>query len=245
MSAIRAVGDRHPGQYLPFWKEACSAGSGRACRYAAYLVDAYCHNGSGWACNEDGIQLARSGRPAAAIFQRGCELGLPSACANAKRGPAGSEPLVRSGPRVADLPVVLRGTKPPLKERDPDKLYALACEEGMAGSVRRQVGGDDPVGLRSPRIDLPRSERLAQSTTGSRNRTRASSRFRYVCHLPDGLSVDRQRPRKTQASSRIPGYVCHLPDGPASPSGRKGTRASSRPSHHVCRSSFDRAKNVS
>jgi len=28
------------------------------------------------------------------------------------------------------LPIVLSGTKPPLRERDPAKLYALACKQG-------------------------------------------------------------------------------------------------------------------
>jgi hypothetical protein len=144
MSSVRALGDRHPGQYLPFWREACSAGSDRACRYSAYLVDAYCHNGSGWACNEDGIQIARSGRPATAAFERGCELGFPLACENAKRSGADTEPMARSGPRPADLPIVLRGTKPPLRERDPDKLNALACWEGWPGACEGRLEETTP-----------------------------------------------------------------------------------------------------
>jgi len=139
MSAVRALGDRHPGQYLPFWKEACSAGSDRACRYAAYLVDAYCHNGSGWACNEDGIEIARSGRPATEVFERGCRLGFSLACENAKRSTTAPEAMARSGPRLADLPIVLRGTKPPLRERDPAKLKALACWEGWPGACEGKL----------------------------------------------------------------------------------------------------------
>ena len=32
LSAVQGVGDRHPGQFLPFWQDACRAGSPRACR---------------------------------------------------------------------------------------------------------------------------------------------------------------------------------------------------------------------
>ena len=48
------------GQYLPFWQEACESGNERACRYEAFLTLTYCNNGSGWACNEAGIQLAEA-----------------------------------------------------------------------------------------------------------------------------------------------------------------------------------------
>ena len=64
MSAVQGVGDRHPGQWVPFWQEACSQGRTYACSYLADMQETYCRSGSGWACNEAGIlhiALARSG----------------------------------------------------------------------------------------------------------------------------------------------------------------------------------------
>ncbi len=80
------LGDRHPGQYLPFWTQACEAGSDRACRYGAYLTETYCNNGSGWACNETGIILAEARRDPGQAFLRGCQSGFTAACTNAARG---------------------------------------------------------------------------------------------------------------------------------------------------------------
>ena len=127
--ATQGMGDRHPGQYLPFWTQACQAGSDRACRYEAHLTETYCNNGSGWACNEAGIRLAQVGRNPAAYFRRGCELGFPQACSAAGMDGVPGPPA-HAPPRLEDLPVVLRGTKPVLAERDPDKLMALACSQG-------------------------------------------------------------------------------------------------------------------
>lgn len=131
MSGVGAVGDSPPGQSLPFWRQACAEGNARGCRYVALMTRVYCDNGSGWACNESGIRLAEAGRPAASAFTRGCDLGFPPACANAERAardPRG--PWVRAAPSLDDLPIVLRGTKPPLFGRPPDELHALACRQG-------------------------------------------------------------------------------------------------------------------
>jgi hypothetical protein len=123
------IGDHHPGQYLPFWTQACTAGSDRACRYEAYLTEAYCNNGSGWACNETGIRMAEARRDAGPMFLRGCELGFTPACSNAGRAPdAGA--LAHAPPMDKDLPIVLRGTKPALMERDPARLHAIGCRQG-------------------------------------------------------------------------------------------------------------------
>jgi hypothetical protein len=133
LSAINGVGDRHPGQYLPFWQDACRAGSTRACTYAANLTNIYCRNGSGWACNEVGLLQRALSQAGDAAFRRGCDLGFAPACQNVNQPAATPATLARAGPTLADLPIVLRGTKPPLRERDPARLYALACEEGWQG----------------------------------------------------------------------------------------------------------------
>src|SRR5262245_46488458 len=59
MSAAGAVGDDHPGQYLPFWQKACESGRPHACEYVRNVESSFCDRGSGWACNELGIQQAR------------------------------------------------------------------------------------------------------------------------------------------------------------------------------------------
>ena len=87
MSATQAVGDDHPGQWLPFWRRACQDGRAYACPYLADMETKFCSQGSGWACNEAGllhIALSRSGEdlrrldPAGAAkpLQRGCGLGF-------------------------------------------------------------------------------------------------------------------------------------------------------------------------
>jgi hypothetical protein len=131
------MGDRHPGQYLPFWSQACEAGSDRACRYEAHLTETYCNNGSGWACNEAGIRLAEARGDPRQAFLRGCELGFPVACANSGRG-GNTADLVHAPPLDQDLPIILRGTKPALTVRDPVALRDIGCRQGwteMCGNV--------------------------------------------------------------------------------------------------------------
>lgn len=134
MYMLRGVGDRHPGQYLPFWHQACGAGSARACRYAATLTVVLCQKGSGWACNEAGILRRRLDAPAEADFRRACELGFAPGCDNLKSAAAAPAALASGPPTLRDLPIVLNGSKPPLRERDPAKLYAMACEQGWPGA---------------------------------------------------------------------------------------------------------------
>ena len=129
MSAVQGVGDRHPGQYLPFWRKACESGTQRACTYTATLTNIYCQNGSGWACNETGILRRERGEPADREFARACQLGFAPGCDNARQ-PDVAAALRRGPPGAKDLPIVLRGTKPQLRERDPTRLYAIGCGQG-------------------------------------------------------------------------------------------------------------------
>src|SRR5439155_6250324 len=83
MSAAQGVGDRHRGQWVPFWQQACRQDRAHACLYLAQLHATYCRAGSGWACNELGVLQADADLdpPAAlASMQRGCELGFQPAC---------------------------------------------------------------------------------------------------------------------------------------------------------------------
>ena len=138
LSATQAVGDNHPGQYIPFWRQACQDGRAYACPYLADLETTYCDQGSGWACNEAGlmhIALARSGEdlrrldPAGAAkpLRRGCDLGFDAACRNLSTLQNGKGDFAAPPPALEDLPIVLKGSKDKVRERDPAALYALAC----------------------------------------------------------------------------------------------------------------------
>ena len=138
LRAVHGVGDWHPGQFLPFWSQACEKGSERACDYMGFMQQNYCDRGSGWACNEFGVFLAvHDGNAAGAEreLRRACELGSPEGCGNLEAVREGSGGvLARGQPPLKELPIVLRGSKGPVTERDPGALYTLACREGWPGA---------------------------------------------------------------------------------------------------------------
>lgn len=151
LSASGGVDDEHPGQFLPFWLDACSEGSERACEYVTFMTANYCDRGSGWACNEWGVFETAFGRADVArrAFRRACELDFAPGCENARRaensaGPVELGGLARDNPRVEDLPIVLRGSRGPVEAREPDTLYAMACEQGWPGFCERaaQAGSE-------------------------------------------------------------------------------------------------------
>jgi hypothetical protein len=136
MSASGYLGDNHPGQYLPFWQKACAANTRTACEDLYFQQDGYCEDGSGWACNELGILLAgHYANPKRAVmsFQRACELQFSAGCDNAPAVEKGGM-FRRDAPTVADFPVVLRGSKGPIDERDGAALVARACKQGWPGT---------------------------------------------------------------------------------------------------------------
>jgi hypothetical protein len=134
MSAAQGVGDRHPGQWLPFWERACQEGRPRACAYASSLRSILCTAGSGWACNEAGIEAR-----ATDSFERGCRLGFLPACRNAARASSGGDnnTFQREPPALADYPIIVRGSKGPVDGRTPAALYARACAQGWPGACER------------------------------------------------------------------------------------------------------------
>ena len=152
MSAAGGVGDRHPGQFVPFWQGACSDGRARACEYLANMQLRFCRIGSGWACNEAGIlrvALTLSGEDrrwldvgdAAGALGRGCDLGFGPACQNLTRLTSGLDPprLDQAQPTLEDYPIILRGTKGPIRDRSPAALYARACSQGWADTCGRST----------------------------------------------------------------------------------------------------------
>ena len=148
MSATQGVGDRHPGQWVPFWQVACTEGRPYACPYLADMQLRFCRTGSGWACNEAGIlhvELSLSGedrrrvdpQDAADVLERGCDLGFGPACQNLASLTSGLGQLEHAPPTVEDFPIILRGTKGPVTERSPAALYARACSQGWADTCGR------------------------------------------------------------------------------------------------------------
>ncbi len=148
ISAAQGVGDRHPGQWLPFWQQACAEGRPRACNYLVARQSSHCNNGSGWSCNEVGILLRTvlraagderglDPREAAGAFERGCELEFVSACGNLVGMLDGNVTFGRAPPTLRDYPIILRGSKGVITARDPAALYARACDQGWPDTCDR------------------------------------------------------------------------------------------------------------
>jgi hypothetical protein len=148
MSITQGVGDMHPGQWVPFWRQACRDGRPYACPYLADLEKSFCDRGSGWACNEAGlmhIALARSGEdlrrldPAGAAqpFRMGCEIGVATACRNLEVLTTGDGKFASVRPTLEDYPIILRGSKGEVRERTLESLNALACREGWTEACER------------------------------------------------------------------------------------------------------------
>ncbi len=147
MSAAQGVGDNHPGQWVPFWQQACNDDRPYACAYLADTQSTYCDAGSGWACNEFGILQAErelEGPGTAASLKLGCERGFLPACVNLNRVNTGVRRLVSVPPTLEDYPIVLRGSKGPITNHTPADLYARACNQGWPNTC----GKVDEVGRR-------------------------------------------------------------------------------------------------
>ena len=110
MSAAHGVGDTHPGQWLPFWQQACAAGRPYACSYLESIVSSDCDRGSRWACEE------------LANLQDDSERYRPRTFASAT---------------ADDYPIILRGAKGPLRDVSRAGLETLACREGWPGACDR------------------------------------------------------------------------------------------------------------
>ena len=84
------------------------------------------------------IALSRSGEDlrrtdingAAGPLRRGCEIGFEVACRNLAELTGGSGAFAAAPPGLEDLPVILRGSKGEIHERDPEILRAMACTQG-------------------------------------------------------------------------------------------------------------------
>lgn len=156
LSAAQGVGDDHPGQWLPFWRQACADERAYACPYLADMTLGFCKQGSAWACNEAGllhIALARTGEDArraeesgaSDALQRGCELGLFVSCDNLRALVTGRGSYQRTVPEMDDWPIVLRGSKGEVRETDPHTLTAMACREGWSEACAPMDARNHPL----------------------------------------------------------------------------------------------------
>jgi len=147
LSFSRDLSDWFPGQFIPFWQQACDEDRPFACPYLADMQSNYCDHGSGWACNEAGrldIALSRSGEdtrradPALALqpFSRGCEAGFAAACHNRQTLQHGGR-LESAPPGLKDLPIILRGSKGEIHDTSPAALYQRGCKEGWTDMCLR------------------------------------------------------------------------------------------------------------
>ncbi|MEM7414739.1 MAG: hypothetical protein AAF389_04520 [Gemmatimonadota bacterium] len=133
--AVGGVGDDHPGQYLPFWEEACEEGSERACNYVVFVQQVYCDRGSGWACNARGITLAThfgDRNAARGDFERACALSFGPGCENVIHVASGGGSFASDPPPLDELPIVIRGSKGAVMETEAEALTRLACERGWS-----------------------------------------------------------------------------------------------------------------
>jgi len=140
MSATGYLGDKHPGQWTPFWQQACTADRRDACLNLYFLQDGFCEDGSGWACNEVGILLAQrydNRKRAAESFDRACTLRFAAGCDNGLAITTGGM-FRRDVPTATDYRFILRGSKGPIEDREPAHLYARACGLGWPGTCGLQ-----------------------------------------------------------------------------------------------------------
>jgi hypothetical protein len=130
MSAVQAVGDHHPGHWVPFWQRACLENRPDGCRNLGVLLTAHCAAGSGWACNEYGLLLQPDRRPERAkmMFTQACDLGFQTGCANLNLQ-AGEVPHP-AAPTLIDYPILLREGQGRLVGLVPTQIYRRACSQG-------------------------------------------------------------------------------------------------------------------
>jgi len=119
MSAVQGVGDSHRGQWLPFWQRACGEDRPGACRHLSQMYATYCRAGSNWSCRELESMEAdeATGRNS---YQRAPRTALST----------DGQRSVQGLPPIEELPIVLRGSKGPITDRDPSSLWARACAQG-------------------------------------------------------------------------------------------------------------------
>jgi hypothetical protein len=142
MLALRGIGDRFPGQDIPFWHAACKQHPERGCEKLASSVELACHRDSGWGC--DYLAFLKHGvhreQEVPGLLSKACELGFQPGCENAERSKRGDEPR-RASPTVADYRILLSlrksSRRTELDAMDPSEVYAEACRRGWTSACGR------------------------------------------------------------------------------------------------------------
>jgi hypothetical protein len=141
LTATDGLGDHHPGHKVTFWQAACLRNAPGACENLSTILDTYCGDGSGWACNEVGAlrwnrRVKRSDR-FLDDFAQACALGSTTGCQNATslRNDPNMKPI-QVPPEARDYPVILRTGKGAIPERSPVDVLARACDEGWMSACR-------------------------------------------------------------------------------------------------------------
>jgi hypothetical protein len=193
--SVGGVGDNHPGHRVPFWQQACADDRVNGCETLRLLLDDYCTDGSGWACNEVGI-LRASGKLGAVAdaapeyYAKACRLGFAPGCQNSRRA-AEAEFTPRSAPpRLADYPVILRTGKGALPDTTPYELYARACDQGFL------QGCEDLAGLHlqaaAEQRDPPKAAAALERACSGGLAT-ACSNLGFMHYTADGVPLDRDQ----------------------------------------------------
>ena len=134
MTAIGATDERHPGDTIPFWEQACADGRRNGCDRLLQIESSYCGDNSGWACNElgvhysDGTNTEADTELALGFFSRACELRFQAGCVNLLTQGG----LRRTDPHILDLRLLLREGGQNLMEMSEPDLYARACDHRWA-----------------------------------------------------------------------------------------------------------------
>jgi hypothetical protein len=193
LSVTEGVGDNHDGQRVPFWQKACMQNARGACENLAIILDSYCNEGSGWACNEVGA-LRMSGRVenverVGYNFARACDLGVKAGCENVLL--AAQSPARQVPPTLRDYPIVLQSGKGALKDQSPIALLTQACAdewmngcEGLGGVYLRGIEGVPPDPVKAASY----FETACDGGVGT-----ACSNLGLMHHSGDGLPRDVQK----------------------------------------------------
>ena len=192
LSVTNGVGDNHPGHRVPFWQRACLSNARNACANLASILDTYCRDGSGWACNEVGV-LRSHGRAdgqerIADNFRMACERGFVPGCLNmAMLGQQPSQPR-QAPPTLSDWPVILRTGKGALPDKTPLEFFTRACDQGWTTGCE-SLGGEYLRG--TPRDPVRAAAAMLRACDGGLASACSNLGFQY--YTGDGIPEDREK----------------------------------------------------
>jgi TPR repeat protein len=180
---------------VPFWQQACQQNARNACSNLAVILDTYCADGSGWACNEVGMlrwhQRVSGGiERVDADFERGCGAGFARSCQN-RLGLQLEAPPLQAPPQLRDYPVILREGKGALPDRTPEQVLTRACTEGwMIGC--EDLGGLYLRGDAMTAKDPPRAAAAFERACDGKV-AMSCSNAGYMYYNGDGIPADKEK----------------------------------------------------